>query len=334
LPSETIKRIHRIHTSGSGGVEGQEGSSICQIDIERSFAMNGHDPTSPDTFGATSGSAGDGWPAVGAMPPQAPGELPGAGAAGPDSRSMARRLLSRKRNVWIGVAVLVVAAAGTSIGVAASGSSDTTNTAASSSSSAPLGHGAPFGGAGTGGGGGGNARSGPAAGGSAGTVASVSGSGFTLTTATGQTVTVDETSSTTYQSGSSAASASAVTTGEPVLVLGTVNSTTITAAQVTIEPAGNPYTATSTAVVPFQRGTTGASKQVGQIPASYTEGQGTILSGTTAYQAAQAALAAYPGAVVDRVVQLSDGEYEVHYIGAGWPHSIFVNQSFQVVGAE
>jgi hypothetical protein len=43
--------------------------------------------------------------------------------------------------------------------------------------------------------------------------------------------------------------------------------------------------------------------------------------------------AAYPGGVVDRVVQLSDGEYEAHYIGVNWPHLIFVNQDFTVVGA-
>ena len=37
---------------------------------------------------------------------------------------------------------------------------------------------------------------------------------------------------------------------------------------------------------------------------------------------------------VDRVVQLSNGEYEVHYIGVNWPHHIFVNQDFKVVGAD
>jgi hypothetical protein len=50
------------------------------------------------------------------------------------------------------------------------------------------------------------------------------------------------------------------------------------------------------------------------------------VAGTTANKATEAALAAYPGGVVDRVVQLSHGEYEVHYIG--------VNQTFTVVGAD
>jgi hypothetical protein len=86
-------------------------------------------------------------------------------------------------------------------------------------------------------------------------------------------------------------------------------------------------------VAPFQRGAPSAAKQVGQIPANYSEGSGTIVSGTPANKATEAALAAYPGGVVDRVVQLSNGEYEVHYIGVNWPHHIFVEQDFKVVGA-
>jgi hypothetical protein len=184
-------------------------------------------------------------------------------------------------------------------------------------------------------GGGSNARSGPAAGGTAGIVDSVSASGFTVSTATGQKVTVNEASSTTYQQGTSSASASAITTGETVLVLGTTSSTTITATQVIVQPTGDHGSAASSAagVVAFQQGARSTSKQVGQIPANYSQGSGTIVSGTTANNATQAALAAYPGGVVDRVVQLSDGEYEVHYIGINWPHHVFVNQAFNVVGA-
>jgi len=184
-------------------------------------------------------------------------------------------------------------------------------------------------------GGGSNARSGPAAGGTAGIVDSVSASGFTVSTATGQKVTVNEASSTTYQQGTSSASASAITTGETVLVLGTTSSTTITATQVIVQPTGDHGSAASSAagVVAFQQGARSTSKQVGQIPANYCRGSGTIVSGTTANNATQAALAAYPGGVVDRVVQLSDGEYEVHYIGVNWPHHVFVNQAFNVVGA-
>jgi hypothetical protein len=158
-----------------------------------------------------------------------------------------------------------------------------------------------------------------------------------MTTSAGQKVTVTEAAATTYQNGTTPVSASAIATGEPVLVLGTTSSTTIAATQVTVQPAGSAATAASPAaagVVPFQRGTQTTAKQAGQIPASYTEGQGTIVSGTAASKATEAALAAYPGGVVDRVVQLSNGEYEVHNIGVSWPHHVFVNQDFQVVGAD
>ena len=170
--------------------------------------------------------------------------------------------------------------------------------------------------------------------GASGTVGSVSTSGFTMSTSTGQKVTVNEASSTTYQNGTGPTSASAVTTGVSVLVLGTTSGTTITATQVMVQPTGGGSTTASAAgVIPFQRGSSTTSKQVGQIPANYSQGSGTIVSGTAANEATVAALAAYPGGVVDRVVQLSNGEYEVHYIGVNWPHHIFVNQTFTVVGA-
>ena len=179
-----------------------------------------------------------------------------------------------------------------------------------------------------------NARSGPAAGGVVGTVSSVSTSSFTVSTSAGQKVTVKTASSTTYRKGTSSTSASAITSGKPVLVLGTTNGTTITATQVIVQPAsGGSPTFTPSKVVPFKRGAPTTSKQDGQIPANYSQGSGTIVSGTTANKATEAALAAYPGGVVDRVVKLSNGEYEVHNIGVNWPHHIFVNQSFKVVGA-
>jgi hypothetical protein len=154
-----------------------------------------------------------------------------------------------------------------------------------------------------------------------------------MSTSLGQKVTVNEASSTTYQHGTSLTSVSAITTGADVLVLGTVSGTTITAAQVIVQPNGGSAAASAAGVIPFQPGAPTTSKQVGQIPASYSQGSGTIVSGTTAYKATEAALAAYPGGVVDRVVRLSSGEYEVHNIGVNWPHHIFVNQDFMVVGA-
>jgi hypothetical protein len=227
-----------------------------------------------------------------------------------------RRSRSGTLSRRIGAVALMCAAIGLPVGLAASSAS-----AALSSTTAA--------------GGGSNARSGPAVGGASGTVDRVSKSGFTLTTSAGQEVTVNEASSTKYQTGTSSTSASAITKGESVLVLGTTSGTTIKATQVTVQTTDGGGSAASSAagVIPFQRGTSTASKQVGQIPANYSEGSGTIVSGTTANKATKAALAAYPGGVVDRVVKISDGEYEVHSIGVNWPHHIFVDQSFKVVGA-
>jgi len=233
-------------------------------------------------------------------------------------------MFSGRLNRFIAIGVTAIAIAGGAYGIVsatASSGSGTTTTAASSSTTS----GRPFGGGGS------NARSGPAAGGTVGTVAGVSKSSFTLTTPAGQTVTVNKASSTTYRRGTSAISAGVITKGKTVLVLGTVNGTTIAASQVIVQ-SGSASSATN--VVPFQRGAPSTSKQVGQIPGNYTQGSGTIVSGTTANEATTAALAAYPGGVVDRVVKLSNGEYEVHNIGVNWPHHIFVNHDFKVVGAD
>jgi hypothetical protein len=233
-------------------------------------------------------------------------------------------MLSRRLTRSIVAGAAAIAAAGGSYGIVSATSS---SGSAAASTSPAASHGS--------GGGGSNARSGPAAGGAAGTVSSVSTSGFTMSTSTGQKVTVGEASATTYQKGTSPASASAVTKGEQVLVLGTVSNATITATQVIVQPAGSGSATSATAkVIPFQRGAPTTSKQVGQLPANWSQGQGTIVSGTAANKATEAALAAYPGAIVDRVVRLSDGDYNVHYIGVNWPHHVFVNQDFTVIGAE
>jgi hypothetical protein len=219
--------------------------------------------------------------------------------------------------------LLLCAVIGLSIGLAMTPSATAGHPAAASG----------FAGRATPGGAGSNARSGPASGGAAGTVRSLSPSGFTMSTSVGQEVTVDEASTTTYENGTSTTSASSITAGENVLVLGTTNGMTITAAQVIVQPTSSGGSASSL-VIPFQQGAPTTAKQVGQIPADFTEGSGTIVSGTDANRATEAALAAYPGGVVDRVVRLSDGEYNVHYIGVNWPHHVFVDQAFQVVGAE
>jgi hypothetical protein len=232
-------------------------------------------------------------------------------------------MFSSKRSRVIAATAAAIAIAGGSYGIVTATSSGASATPAASSR--PAGR--------SGFGGGSNARSGPAAGGSSGTVSNVSSSGFTLTTATGQKVTIKEASSTSYEKGASAATASAVAAGEPALVLGTTDSTTITATQVIVQPPSTSASNPGGQVISFSKGAKGSSEQVGQIPADYTQGSGTLVSGTTADKATEAALAAYPGGVVDRVVALGNGEYEVHYIGVSWPHHVFVNQDFQVVGA-
>jgi hypothetical protein len=241
------------------------------------------------------------------------------------SRPRMRGRLPKMRRGVIAAVALMGSVTGLFVGLGASSSASAAPSAAGSS---PTGHFAS-------GGKGSNARSGPAAGGSSGTVGKVAKSSFTLTTSAGQAVTVDELSSTKYVKGTNSISESAITKGERVLVLGTVSSTTIKANQVLVQTTGGgSASTTAAAVVPFQKGAAETSKQVGQIPASYSQGSGTIVSGTTANKATEAALAAYPGGIVDRVVKLSNGEYEVHNIGVNWPHHIFVNQDFKVVGAD
>ena len=271
------------------------------------------------------GSSGD---ANAAAPPPRPETSSGSSAlvtmAEQAHRSRVRRLLSNRR---IGRIVAVAAMApviGVSVGL---GTSQAAVAAQPVSSNAAAGaHGSEVGS---------NARSGPAAGGASGTVGRVSKSGFTMTTSAGQGVTVEEETSTQYKKGSSSTSKSAIKKGERVLVLGTTSGTTIKATQVIVQTTGGGSTPSSAVkVVPFQRGASTMSKQVGQIPASYSEGSGTIVSGTTANKATEAALAAYPGGVVDRVVKLGNGEYEVHNIGVNWPHHVFVNRDFKVFGAE
>ena len=242
----------------------------------------------------------------------------------PLCRPRPRRLGSYQRSRWLMATTLVASA------IVLTACSTSSATPTSPSASAGSGSGGDPGSGGTGS----NARSGPAAGGSAGAVTSVATGSFILTTSAGQKVTIEEASSTAYENGSRSTSSSAITTGESVLVVGTTNGTTIAAAQVVVQSTGaTPATSAAAGVIPFQQGAATTSKQVGQIPANYSQGSGTIVSGTTAYDATEAALAAYPGGIVDRVVQLSNGEFEVHLIGVNWPHHVFVTQQFKVVGA-
>jgi hypothetical protein len=87
-------------------------------------------------------------------------------------------------------------------------------------------------------------------------------------------------------------------------------------------------------VIPFEPGHPSPAKVVGQVPQGWTAGSGTIITGPAANKAKAAAVAAYPGGTVDRVVLLSNGDYNVHIIGVNWPHHVFVNKDFKVIGSE
>jgi Domain of unknown function (DUF5666) len=159
-------------------------------------------------------------------------------------------MFSRKltRPIAIGAAAIAVGSGGYGVVSATAGNGSGTTTTATSAA-ATSGHPLP-------GRGGSNARSGPAAGGTSGTVDSVSRSSFTISTSAGQKVNVSKASSTTFRKGTSSISASAIKNGESVLVLGTVNATTITASQVIASPTGwgGSATPSATKVIPFQPG--------------------------------------------------------------------------------
>jgi hypothetical protein len=266
--------------------------------------MNDHDPTSHSPAGSAQAAT--------AVQPRRPG---------------VRTLLSKKRSGWILAAGLTCAAAGlTGTSAAADFSSSASSLSAADTSSPAPSPSLPAGG---------GSRSDPAAGGATGIVDTTSASGFTFSTATGVEVTVDVAKSTTYEKGVHRASAKAVKKGASVLVLGTVDSATITATRVIVQPGGDGGAAAAKAagVIPFQQGTPSPVKSVGRIP-DYTEGEGTIVSGTTADKATKAAQAVVPGGINDRVVKLSDGEYEVHNISVNWPHHVFVSKDFKVLGYE
>lgn len=95
-----------------------------------------------------------------------------------------------------------------------------------------------------------------------------------------------------------------------------------------------PSSLTTAKVIPFQQGAPSPATPVGQIPAGFKDGDGTLVTGTTADKAKSAAATAFPGGTINRVSVLSDGDYNVHIIGVNWPHHVFVNQDFKVVGAE
>jgi Domain of unknown function (DUF5666) len=265
------------------------------------------------------------------------GHEPNQTSEQPSGAGRLRGLMRKRRLLAVG---LMIPALGLGVGLAGCGGSSSSTaatttsaatTSAASTAAAPAGGSHSF----TGdprAGGGSNARSTNAAGGSVGTVTSVSASSFTVSTPTGGKVTVKESSSTVYDRGTKKSTASAVTKGATVLVLGKVDSTTITASQVIVGPSMNLKKASANTIA-FEQPNSSESKSTGTIPSSYKQGTGTIVSGTTATKATEASLSSYAGGVVDRVVRLSNGDYEVHNIGTNWPHHVFETSNFKVIGA-
>ena len=237
------------------------------------------------------------------------------------SNEKVRRWLSNKRSTWMVAAAALVVVIGLSVGLVVSGSSspNTSVPGRDTSASGALGS---------------NARSAPATGGAAGAISEISKSGLTLKTSAGQTVTVTYSNATKYDEGTKSISSSSLKVGEDVLVYGTTSNTTIGASQVIVESPGSSMFVKSSAVISFTRGAPTDLKEVGEIPSGWTQGSGTIIAGTSADEATEAALEKYPGGIVDRVVRLSNGQYNVHFIGVNWPHHIFVSKDFKVVGAE
>jgi hypothetical protein len=92
--------------------------------------------------------------------------------------------------------------------------------------------------------------------------------------------------------------------------------------------SSNGASGTTNAAPPAQ---SAPAPQVGQIPANWRPGTGTIITGAAADKAK--AVATYPEGTVNRVLQLSDGSYAVHRIGTSSPHHIFVSKDFKVTGS-
>ena len=76
----------------------------------------------------------------------------------------------------------------------------------------------------------------------------------------------------------------------------------------------------------------GQAPQSGQVPQNWRPGTGTIITGAAADKAKAVAVAKYPGGIVNRVLELSDGSYAVHRIQTPAPHHVFVSKDFKVTG--
>ena len=273
--------------------------------------MSDYEPTSAVSASSVPAGSSPGWPVSATM-------------AGQACQPRVRPSLSRMKRGLIAAAALMGSVTGLFVGLGASSTASAAQPVAASGSPGHLGSGGQRS----------NARSGPAPGGSSGTVGSVSKSSFTLTTSAGQEVTVNELSSTKYKKGTSSTSKSALSKGNHGLVLGTVSSTTIKATQVIVQTTGGgSRRSTAATVVPFQKGAAETSKEVGQIPASYSQGSGTIVSGTTANKATKPRWRLIPVGIVDGCREAEQRRIRGPQHRRELAALLFVNQDFKVVGA-
>ncbi|HEY0630887.1 MAG TPA: hypothetical protein VGC98_02440 [Thermoleophilaceae bacterium] len=91
--------------------------------------------------------------------------------------------------------------------------------------------------------------------------------------------------------------------------------------------ASSPTANVAQAAAPSQAAPTG------QVPKNWTRGSGTLITGAAADKAKAAAVAAGYRGTVNRVLQLSDGSYAVHFTAnPSGPHHVFVSKDFKVTG--
>jgi hypothetical protein len=164
----------------------------------------------------------------------------GATLPGGPHADRSKRLLTNRTTGWVVAGVLACAVVGLSVALATTSSSPTTAFRVGVTAPGRFG-GVPTPGRSYYGGGPFAGRFGPGAGAVTGTVDSVSASQFTMTTSTGRKLTVDERSSTIYRSGTGSASASAVTHGDHVIVIGSTSGSTIKATQIVVFSAAGDY---------------------------------------------------------------------------------------------
>jgi hypothetical protein len=98
----------------------------------------------------------------------------------------------------------------------------------------------------------------------------------------------------------------------------------VTANSNSVSGNGTAATPTPGQLIPFTQGQPSPTQVVGQIPASYVQGGGTIVTGTAADTATAAAVAAYHGGTVDRGA----------WCGQLTAIMLFVNSNFTAIGAE